>query len=71
MATELQQGLSAEERKFLVSLAQNRPDWGQLNIPHLADFPAIRWKMQNLGQLAKANPRKFEAKAVGVEETLS
>jgi hypothetical protein len=48
MMTELQRGLNSAERKFLVSLARNKPEWSELNIPHLAELPAIRWKLQNL-----------------------
>jgi hypothetical protein len=33
-----------EERRFLISIAQNKPDCSQLNILQLAELPAIRWK---------------------------
>ena len=70
MMMELQQGLCTEERKFLVSVARNEPDWEQLGIPHLAQLPAICWKLQNLEQLAVANPEKFEAQAAALEDAL-
>jgi hypothetical protein len=70
MMRELQQGLDTRERNFLISLTRNKPDWNQLDIPHLAQLPAIRWKLQNLGQLAKANPQKFEAQAAALKEKL-
>lgn len=70
MMQELQQGLSTQERNFLVSLARNEPDWGQLGITHLAQLPAIRWKLQNLERLAQANPQKFEAQAAALEDKL-
>jgi predicted nucleotidyltransferase component of viral defense system len=71
MMTEIQQGLNAAEREFLVSLARNEPDWTQLGIPHLAELPAIRWKLQNLSHLARTNPRKFQTQAAALEEALS
>ncbi len=71
MLLELQRGLSPAEQRFLVSIVRNEPEWNQLGISHLAELPAIRWKLQNLTQLAKANPRKFESQAAALEEALS
>jgi predicted nucleotidyltransferase component of viral defense system len=70
MLQELQQGLDARERNFLISLAWNKPDWNQLGISHLAELPAIRWKLQNLEQLAKVNTKKFEIQAATLEGAL-
>ena len=70
MMAELQNGLDARERRFLMSLARNEPDWSQLEIPHLPQLPAIRWKLQNLDQLSKANPHKFQMQAAKLENLL-
>ncbi|KAF1719239.1 nucleotidyl transferase AbiEii/AbiGii toxin family protein [Pseudoxanthomonas wuyuanensis] len=59
MMRELQQGLDESERQFLLSLAAGNPEWTRLDIAHLDQLPGIRWKMHNLEQLRKANPRKF------------
>jgi hypothetical protein len=56
---ELQHGLDADERKFLMSFVRNQPDWSLLGISHLAQLPGIRWKLYNLDQLANASPKKF------------
>jgi hypothetical protein len=63
--------LNPAERRFLISIARNEPNWGQLNIPHLAELPAIRWKLHNLAQLAKSNSSKFESQASTLEEAIS
>ena len=67
---ELQHGLDADERKFLMSFVRNQPDWSLLGIPHLAELPGIRWKLHNLGQLAKLSPKKFNAQAIALERLL-
>jgi hypothetical protein len=67
---QLQRGLDDNERRFLVSLVQNRPEWGLLDIPHLALLPGIRWKLQNLGQLEKSNPQKFSEQADTLQRKL-
>ncbi len=67
---ELQHGLDANECNFLLSLVRNQTDWGLLDIPHLADLPGIRWKVQNLEQFAKANPKRFIAQAEALQHML-
>jgi hypothetical protein len=45
-------------------------NWGLLGIPHLAELPGIRWKLHNLGQLAKFRPKKFLSQAEALERLL-
>ncbi|HVB81067.1 MAG TPA: nucleotidyl transferase AbiEii/AbiGii toxin family protein [Candidatus Binataceae bacterium] len=59
MMRELQQGLSADERRFLLSLVAAEPEWPLLGVPHLEQLPGPRWKLQNLERLRKADARKF------------
>jgi hypothetical protein len=56
---ELQQGLDAGERRFLLSLVANQPEWPLLGLEHLEHLPGIRWKLHNLERLQKTNARKF------------
>ena len=39
MMRELQQGLSADERRFLLSLVAAEPEWPLLGVPHLEQLP--------------------------------
>ena len=59
MMRELQQGLSADERRFLLSLVAAEPEWPLLGVPHLDQLPGLRWKLQNLERLRKTDARKF------------
>lgn len=59
MMCELQQGLNADERRFLLSLVAAEPEWPLLGVPHLDQLSGLRWKLQNLERLRKANARKF------------
>ena len=67
---ELQQGLDADERKFLISFVYNETDWGILGIPHLYELPGIRWKLHNLERLANLSPKKFVAQAEALERLM-
>ena len=59
MVHELQQGLTKDERRFLLSLVAAEPEWALLGVPHLEQLPGVRWKLQNLGRLRKVDARKF------------
>ena len=69
MIAELNAGLDAGEREFLLSLARNDPDWNLLGIEHFEQLPGIRWKLENLGRLAKANPKKLKEQAQALERS--
>lgn len=63
MVSELQQGLDASEKRFLLSLVNNQPDWPLLSIMHIDQLPGIRWKLRNIGLLEKNYPDKFKQQA--------
>jgi predicted nucleotidyltransferase component of viral defense system len=56
---ELPARLSGNQRTFLASLAEAKPDWSLMSCRHLAEMPAIRWKLANLEHLRTRNPAKF------------
>ena len=59
MVRELQQGLTKDQRRFLLSLVAAEPEWAVLGVPHLEQLPGLRWKLQNLERLRKTDARKF------------
>jgi hypothetical protein len=60
---ELPSVMTSAQRQFLLSLVAGQPDWNLMSCAHLAELPAIRWKLQNLARLKKVNPRKFAQQA--------
>jgi predicted nucleotidyltransferase component of viral defense system len=67
---ELPAALDAAEREFLRTLVRARPDWTLLDIPHVHELPAIRWRLHNLEQLERSSPDRFRALADRLEEKL-
>ncbi|MBW4050025.1 MAG: nucleotidyl transferase AbiEii/AbiGii toxin family protein [Proteobacteria bacterium] len=59
MVRELQHGLTADERRFLLSLVAGKPEWSLLDVPHLELLPGLQWKLQNLERLRNSNAKKF------------
>ena len=70
LVKKLQTELDANERQFLISLVNNAPEWSLLGIAHLAELPAIRWKLENLEQLRRRNPRKHSAQSEALQKML-
>ena len=64
MAKDLQQNLNAKERGFLLSIVSNAPEWRLMEIAHLEQLPAIRWKLRNIDQLAKSSPKKLQRRRI-------
>jgi hypothetical protein len=59
LVMQIQRELDVDERRFLLSLVSAEPEWSLLGIAHLGHLPGVRWKLQNLLQLRKANAGKF------------
>jgi Nucleotidyl transferase AbiEii toxin, Type IV TA system len=64
---ELPAALDESEREFLRTLVRAEPKWSLLEIPHLEELPAIRWRLQNLRQLARTSPNRFSALSDALE----
>ena len=70
MVRELQTGLDADERRFLLSLVKGRPDWPALGVAHAEHLPGLRWKLQNLALLEQKSPAKFAEQAEALIQRL-
>ncbi len=71
MIRDLQGTLDANERLFLLTLVSNKPDWSLLRVPHAQELPGVRWKLHNLSQLQRANPKKFAEQVAALTELLN
>ena len=67
---EIHQGLDDSERGFLLSLVEGAPDWSLMDIAHLEQLPAIRWKLRNLDRLRENSPQQFAEQANALRRTL-
>ena len=56
MVKLINESLTQEEKKFLLSFKNKQPDWDLLGMPNVNDvavLPSVRWKMINLEKLEK------------------
>ena len=57
--------MTTEDKEFLLSFERGEPDWSKCCAGNLSLFPSVRWKLQNILNLKKSNPQKFN---VGIEK---
>lgn len=58
LVSAIHQRLGEQEKAFLISFKRGKPDWDLLGIPHAAELPAVRWKLENLARMALEKHRK-------------
>lgn len=68
---ELPAALVEGEREFLRSFVRAEPNWALMDLPHLDQLPAIRWRLQNLHKLAQRSPERFRDLARALDEAFS
>ncbi len=62
------QGLTENDRSFLISFEKGNPDWGKCCAGDLSKYPSVRWKLQNIANLKSMNPAKHKK---GVDKLIS
>jgi predicted nucleotidyltransferase component of viral defense system len=70
MIRQIGNALTVAEKNFLLSVKLGEPDWGLLPIPHLAELPALQWKLRNIRTLATEDPPRHEKLAARLREVL-
>ena len=45
--------LAGRDRSFLLSVKGPRPDWSLIDLPDVAELPAVRWKLVNLDRMSE------------------
>ncbi len=50
--------LTYEERLFIVSIKEGKPQWNLLGVPGIENLPAVQWKLQNIRRMTPAKHRE-------------
>jgi len=54
LINSLDTAMSHEDRQFLMSFKNGTPNWQHLNLEHLQNLPAVKWKLHNIGKMSEA-----------------
>ena len=66
LTTFLGDNLTEAERRFVLSIARGEPEWELLEFEHLADLPAIQWKLLNVRKMDRKKRDSASEKVRGV-----
>lgn len=64
---KINSSISADDKKFLLSFFEGKPDWSLFRESHAQELPAIRWKLLNLNKL---DPAKRKAQIESLKSIL-
>ena len=54
----LQEELTSDERRFIVSIKQGQPLWDLLELEGIQDLPAVKWKLLNISRMDPTKHQK-------------
>lgn len=70
LVREIRARIGEKERRFLLSLKRGEPEWDLLELPRVAEWPAIRWKLHNLAKMTpESRQRAIEKLERALEQT--
>lgn len=52
LIAQLKKGLTADEKDFLLSLKEGKPDWDLFGVEGVKSLPAVQWKLRNIEKMA-------------------
>jgi predicted nucleotidyltransferase component of viral defense system len=58
LVSRLRKEMSQEERKFIVSVKEGKPQWNLLGLPGIENLPAVQWKLLNIGRMTPKRHRE-------------
>jgi len=62
---------TSNDRNFLLSFKQGKPDWNLLPNEEIKNLPAVNWKLENINKLIRKNPKKHSELLKTLEINLS
>jgi len=58
LVSRLHEEMTQEERQFIISIKEGKPQWNLLGVPGIENLPAVQWKLQNIRRMAPMKHRK-------------
>jgi len=71
LVTALHEGLTPDERSFLLTFEEGEPDWARFSLANLADLPAAQFKLLNIRKFKEAQPGRHEKSLAALAEALN
>ncbi len=68
LVASINNALTDSDKEFLLTMQAGEPAWSRLDVPNIAEFPAVRWKLANI---KKMDALKREYQLMRLEKVLS
>ena len=65
---QLLSDLIKNEKKFIVSVKSKKPQWDLIEVDHVKDLPAVKWKLLNLEKMDKKSHEQALTKLIKIFE---
>ncbi|MCF7945996.1 MAG: nucleotidyl transferase AbiEii/AbiGii toxin family protein [Spirochaetia bacterium] len=50
----INQSLTEADKRFLIQFKKGNPNWDHINIPHIKNLPAVKWKLYNQDRMKRS-----------------
>jgi hypothetical protein len=68
LVTQLLSDLTEREKQFLVSVKSKKPQWDLIEVDHIKNLPAVKWKLLNLEKMDKKRHEDALTKLIKIFE---
>jgi hypothetical protein len=58
LVSRLREEMIEEEKRFIVSVKEGKPQWNLLGVPGIENLPGVQWKLQNIHRMTPAKHRE-------------
>ena len=68
LVSQLLSGLTENEKQFIISVKSKKPQWDLIDVEHIKDLPAVKWKLLNLEKMDKKSHEQALTKLIKIFE---
>ena len=68
LVSQLLSGLTENEKQFIVSVKSKKPQWDLIDVEHIKDLPAVKWKLFNLEKMDTKSHEQALTKLIKILE---
>ena len=68
LITLINENLTSADKEFLMSIKKAEPDW---SIYDFRNYPSVEWKLMNIQNLKRNNPKKHQSQLELLKERLN
>jgi hypothetical protein len=59
LVSRLRKEMTQDERQFIVSVKEGKPQRDLLGVPGIESLPAVQWKLLNIGRMTQGKHRDY------------